>query len=197
MQLGYAQAGFVVYVAAGGNEQAALLAVGEHEGEGLTGGTGDAAHHFGVVVLIYTHHFQAIGEVVALAGVVTEGELAHQAHGIAAALGRYRAESDFFSPHLFCLGGATPAGHTFARHFGTPPDVSEDPVTGSATGGMAAYLWHHGYIDSPDFIAEQGHDMGRAGAVQVRVQGLREAIDSVQIGGTGVVVLEGGLRGDL
>ena len=112
----------------------------------------------------------------------------------AAGLGRYRAESDFFSPHLFCLGGATPAGHTFARHFGTPPDVSEDPVTGSATGGMAAYLWHHGYIDSPDFIAEQGHDMGRAGAVQVRVHGEREAIEAVQIGGTGVVVLEGGLR---
>ena len=115
----------------------------------------------------------------------------------AAALGRYRTESDFFSPHLFCLGGATPAGHTFARHFGTPPDVSEDPVTGSATGGMAAYLWHHGYIDSSDFIAEQGHDMGRAGAVQVRISGSREAIETVQIGGTGVVVLEGGLRGDL
>ena len=115
----------------------------------------------------------------------------------AAALGRYRAGSDFFSPHLFCLGGATPAGHTFARHFGTPPDVSEDPVTGSATGGMAAYLWHHGYLNSPEFIAEQGHDMGRAGAVQVRVHGPREAIAAVQIGGTGVVVLEGGLRGDL
>lgn len=114
-----------------------------------------------------------------------------------AALGRYRAESDFFSPHLFCLGGATPAGHTFARHFGTPPDVSEDPVTGSATGGMAAYLWRHGYINSPNFLAEQGHDMGRAGTVQVRISGAREAIDAVQIGGTGVVVLEGSLRGDL
>ena len=114
----------------------------------------------------------------------------------AGGLGRYRAESDFFSPHLFCLGGATPAGYTFARHFGTPPDVAEDPVTGSATGGMAAYLWHHGYINSPEFVAEQGHDMGRAGTVQVRVSGPREAIDSVQIGGTGVVVLEGGLRAD-
>ncbi|WP_035568026.1 PhzF family phenazine biosynthesis protein [Hymenobacter sp. IS2118] len=112
-------------------------------------------------------------------------------------LGRYRATSDFFSPHLFCLGGATPAGHTFARHFGTPPDISEDPVTGSATGGMAAYLWHYGYLQTPNFIAEQGHDMGRAGTVQVRVRGHRMAIETVQIGGTGVVVLEGGLRGDL
>ena len=115
----------------------------------------------------------------------------------AAGLGRYRAESDFFSPHLFCLGGATPAGHTFARHFGTPPDVSEDPVTGSATGGMAAYLWHHGYLSASEFIAEQGHDMGRAGTVRVRVHGERTAIEAVQIGGTGVVVLEGGLRGEL
>jgi trans-2,3-dihydro-3-hydroxyanthranilate isomerase len=115
----------------------------------------------------------------------------------ATALSRYRAGSDFFSPHLFCLDGATPAGYTFARHFGTPPDMGEDPVTGSATGGMAAYLWHHGYINSPEFIAEQGHDMGRAGAVQVRISGPREAIETVQIGGTGVVVLEGSLRGDL
>ena len=115
----------------------------------------------------------------------------------AAGLGAYRAASDFFSPHLFCLGGATPAGHTFARHFGTPPDISEDPVTGSATGGMAAYLWHHGYLESSEFVAEQGHDMGRAGAVQVRLIGTRNAIEAVQIGGTGVVMVEGGLRGDL
>ncbi|WP_046243377.1 PhzF family phenazine biosynthesis protein [Hymenobacter terrenus] len=113
-----------------------------------------------------------------------------------AALARYRAGSDFFSPHLFCLGGATPAGHTFARHFGTPPDVVEDAVTGSATGGMAAYLWHYGYLDTPDFLAEQGHDLGRAGTVLVRVSGPREAIETVQIGGTGVVVLDGRLRGD-
>ncbi len=44
-----------------------------------------------------------------------------------------------FQPHLFCLQGLTPAGRTFARHFGTPPDLLEDPFTGSATGGMAAY----------------------------------------------------------
>ncbi|GAA4382798.1 PhzF family phenazine biosynthesis protein [Hymenobacter koreensis] len=106
----------------------------------------------------------------------------------------YREQSDFFSPHLFCLGGATAAGHTFARHFGVPPDTSEDPVTGSATGGMSAYLWHHGYLPEPVFVAEQGHWMGRPGAVEVRITGPREAIESVQIGGTGVVVAEGTFR---
>ncbi|TGE24033.1 PhzF family phenazine biosynthesis protein [Hymenobacter aquaticus] len=111
----------------------------------------------------------------------------------AAAFARYRASSDFFSPHLFCLGGATAAGHTFARHFGTPPDIAEDPVTGSATGGMAAYLWHHGYLPQPEFVAEQGHWLGRAGTVHVSIAGPREAIESVTIGGQGVVVVEGRL----
>jgi trans-2,3-dihydro-3-hydroxyanthranilate isomerase len=110
-----------------------------------------------------------------------------------AAYARYRATSDFFSPHLFCLGGATPAGQTFARHFGTPPDLSEDPVTGSATGGMAAYLWHYGHLTQPDFVAEQGHWMNRPGTVAVHLEGPRAAIDSVRIGGTGVVVVEGSL----
>ncbi|MCC2546492.1 PhzF family phenazine biosynthesis protein [Hymenobacter sp. BT175] len=110
------------------------------------------------------------------------------------AFARYRAGSDFFSPHLFCLGGATEAGHTFARHFGTPPDTAEDPVTGSATGGMAAYLWHYGHLGSPDFVAEQGHWMGRPGTVQVSIAGPREAMESVQIGGPAVVLVQGQLE---
>src|SRR5512136_2557131 len=72
-----------------------------------------------------------------------------------------RARGDFFSPHLFCLRGVTEQGHTFARHFGTPPDLLEDPFTGSATGGMGAYLWHYGLLDRPTFSAEQGHWMHR------------------------------------
>lgn len=106
----------------------------------------------------------------------------------------YRTRSDFFSPHLCCLGGVTPQGDTFARHFGTPPQMMEDPVTGSATGGMGAYLWHHGLIAKPTFVAEQGHWMGRPGRVQVEIGGSREAIKSVKIGGTAVAVLEGVLR---
>jgi len=73
-----------------------------------------------------------------------------------------REAADFFSPHLFCLGGVA-GGDTFARHFGVPPDTDEDPFTGSATGAMAAYLWHHALIEKVDFMAEQGHWMGRPG----------------------------------
>jgi len=107
---------------------------------------------------------------------------------------KLRAESDFFSPHLFCLTGATSEGHTFARHFGVPPDTMEDPFTGSATGGMAAYLWHYGLLESPVFVAEQGHWMQRPGQAWVEVVGAREDIETVKVGGTAVTILQGELR---
>jgi trans-2,3-dihydro-3-hydroxyanthranilate isomerase len=103
-----------------------------------------------------------------------------------------RNASDFFSPHLFCLQGIE-QGATFARHFGVPPDVMEDPFTGSATGGMAAYLWHYGLIQHPTFIAEQGHWMNRPGEAYVEVIGTREDIQTVKVGGAAVTVLRGEL----
>lgn len=108
----------------------------------------------------------------------------------------YRAlkdRADFFSPHLFCLEGFTDAGTTSARHFGVPPDTMEDPFTGSATGGMAAFLWHHRCLERPEFIAEQGHDMGRPGQASVRVIGPSTAIEAVEVGGPAVEVIRGTL----
>lgn len=106
---------------------------------------------------------------------------------------RLRSRGDFFSPHLFCLQGFTNEGQTSARHFGTPPDTLEDPFTGSATGGMAAYLWHYGLIESPQFIAEQGHAMQRPGRAFVEVIGARDNIQTVKVGGSAVTVLRGEL----
>jgi trans-2,3-dihydro-3-hydroxyanthranilate isomerase len=109
------------------------------------------------------------------------------------AYARLRDTADFFSPHLFCLGGATAAGQTFARHFGLPPDTMEDPFTGSATGGMAAYLWHYSLIAGPRFVAEQGHWMQRPGQANVEVVGPPQAIETVRVGGSAVTVLRGEL----
>ena len=100
---------------------------------------------------------------------------------------------DFFSTHLFCLRGITEQGDTFARHFSPPPDVFEDPFTGSATGGMGAYLWHHGLIDRPTFNAEQGHWMQRPGVANVEVVGPRADIETVKVGGSAVAILRGKL----
>jgi trans-2,3-dihydro-3-hydroxyanthranilate isomerase len=92
---------------------------------------------------------------------------------------------------LFCLQGISDAGATFARHFGVPPDLLEDPFTGSATGGMAAYLWHYGLIPSPQFIAEQGHWLQRPGQASVEVIGPRDDIQAVKVGGPAVAILCG------
>lgn len=103
-----------------------------------------------------------------------------------------RARGDFFSAHLFCLQGVE-GGDTFARHFVTPPDLIEDPYTGSATGGMGAYLWHYGLIDKPVFVAEQGHWLSRPGRGFVEVIGPRDNIETVKVGGPAVAVLKGEL----
>lgn len=103
----------------------------------------------------------------------------------------YKKSSDFFSPHLFCLKGFTQEGQTSARHFGTPPDTLEDPFTGSATGCMSAYLWHHKLIKEPTFIAEQGHWMGRPGQAEVRILGTHIEIDAVKVGGRAVTLIQG------
>lgn len=107
----------------------------------------------------------------------------------AAAYRQFREQADFFSPHLFCCQGVTPVGQTFARHV----DTFEDPFTGSATGGMAAYLWRYNLIEQPIFIAEQGHWMQRPGQARVEVIGPRDNIETVKVGGSAVTVLRGEL----
>ena len=109
------------------------------------------------------------------------------------AFDRFRAEAGFFSVHLFCLQGVTERGRTFARHFATPPDVFEDPFTGSATGGMGAYVWRYNLIDQPTFVAEQGHWMNRPGEAMVEVVGPRDDMATVKVGGGAATVIRGEL----
>lgn len=105
----------------------------------------------------------------------------------------FRQKHDVMSPHLFCLKGITNQGHIFARHLDIPPDLVEDSFTGSATGGMGAYLWKYDLIHEPTFIAEQGHWMGRPGRASVEVIGSRTDIKTVRVGGNAVTILRGEL----
>ena len=107
------------------------------------------------------------------------------------AYNKFKSERDFFNSHLFCLEGATEEGDTFARDFGTPPDLLEDPFTGSATGAMAAFLWHHKLIDEPTFVAEQGHWMNRPGRAKVEIIGSPDDIETVKVSGSAVTVMKG------
>lgn len=96
-------------------------------------------------------------------------------------------------PYLVTLGGETDEGDTFSRLLLPPPMPPEDPFTGSATGCMAAYLWHHGLIGNRRFTAEQGHWMGRPGKAGVEVLGPPEAPTGVRVGGQGHVLMRGKL----
>lgn len=98
---------------------------------------------------------------------------------------------DMMEPFLVTLEGATEAGDTFSRLLMAPPSPAEDPFTGSATGAMAAYLWHHGLMDKDSFIAEQGHGLGRPGQARVTRVGTADAITGIKVAGQGFVVMTG------
>jgi trans-2,3-dihydro-3-hydroxyanthranilate isomerase len=76
---------------------------------------------------------------------------------------------------------------------GVPPDTQEDAFTGSATGGMAAYLWKYGLLKKKTFVAEQGHWMGRPGKAFVELIGPTEDIECVCVTGSAVTVVKGTL----
>jgi PhzF family phenazine biosynthesis protein len=103
------------------------------------------------------------------------------------------ARTGMIEPFLVTLGGETAEGDTFSRLLLPPPMPAEDPFTGSATGCMAAYLWHHDLIETPSFTAEQGHWLGCPGRAEVEVLGPRAAPTGVRVAGQGVVLMRGEL----
>lgn len=101
------------------------------------------------------------------------------------------SQGQVMEPFWVTLEGSTKAGDTFSRLLMAPPSPPEDPFTGSATGAMGAYLWAHGLIETPTFVAEQGHGLGRPGQAQVEVLGPRNAISGVKVSGKGALVMSG------
>lgn len=76
------------------------------------------------------------------------------------------------------------------RMFAPGAGVPEDPVTGTASGAVSAYLDHFGAFDDDlpeELRLEQGHYVDRPGLVRARVDG------AVQVGGRGVTVLDGSM----
>jgi len=96
--------------------------------------------------------------------------------------------------HVFALDPIDPTCTTHARHFAPSLGITEDPVTGSASGGMAAYLWKYGLFRKGRFRAEQGHLMRRPGIVDIEVEADGESVSTVRVGGRAVTVLQGTIR---
>jgi len=101
-------------------------------------------------------------------------------------------DRDFLSVHVFARGDDDFALH--ARHFADVGDVLEDPFTGSATGGMAAYCARYGIITPTTYRVAQGMHVGRPGAATVTVGGNPpDAIGRITVAGPAVTVLCGTL----
>jgi trans-2,3-dihydro-3-hydroxyanthranilate isomerase len=78
------------------------------------------------------------------------------------------------------------------RMFAPGAGVFEDPATGSAAGPLAIHLLRHGRIASEEEIEiRQGAEIGRPSVLYARVHGSGEHIDTVEVGGSAVVVADG------
>ena len=81
------------------------------------------------------------------------------------------------------------------RMFAPGDGVPEDPATGSAAGPLAAHLVRHGRIEPGHEIEiSQGVEIGRPSTLHARVEGTRERIARVEVGGSAVIVARGEFR---
>ena len=81
------------------------------------------------------------------------------------------------------------------RMFAPADGVPEDPATGSAAGPLACHLARHGRIAFGDEIQiSQGVEIRRPSTLHARVTGSAERIESVEVGGSAVVVARGELK---
>jgi trans-2,3-dihydro-3-hydroxyanthranilate isomerase len=73
--------------------------------------------------------------------------------------------------------------------------VPEDPATGSAAGPLAVHLVRYGLAPSGERIEiSQGREIGRPSTLYARVEGTKDTIEHVYVGGSAVVVARGEYR---
>jgi trans-2,3-dihydro-3-hydroxyanthranilate isomerase len=92
-----------------------------------------------------------------------------------------------------CFAGS--GTHWKARMFAPGGGVPEDPATGSAAGPLAVHLARHGWIGFGDEIeVSQGAEIGRPSTLYARADGSAEKLETVEVGGSTVIVARGEFR---
>ncbi|HJO05609.1 MAG TPA: PhzF family phenazine biosynthesis protein [Acidobacteriota bacterium] len=97
---------------------------------------------------------------------------------------------------LFAMEGVQPGADLHARMFGPGVGIDEDPATGSAATGLAAYLaTRSGQGDGElRWVVEQGFEMGRPSRMDIEaVLGDGEVV-AARVGGASVMISEGNIR---
>jgi trans-2,3-dihydro-3-hydroxyanthranilate isomerase len=83
-------------------------------------------------------------------------------------------------------------GRWKTRMFAPGLGVTEDPATGSAAGPLALHLARHRRIAFGEEIEiHQGEEVGRPSTLFARVEGSRDEVERVEVGGSAVVVARG------
>jgi trans-2,3-dihydro-3-hydroxyanthranilate isomerase len=83
------------------------------------------------------------------------------------------------------------------RMFAPADGVPEDPATGSAAGPLAMHLARHGRIEfGQEIQITQGVEIRRPSTLHARVRGSTDEIDSVEVGGSAVIVARGEFKLD-
>jgi PhzF family phenazine biosynthesis protein len=109
-----------------------------------------------------------------------------------AAVERLSEEFDVAGVYAFSFDALDADSTAHGRAFVPSLGISEDPVTGTASGAVGGYLRHVDAFDGdePDELRfEQGHFLDRPGRVRVRVEA-----DGVRVGGRATVALDGEIR---
>jgi PhzF family phenazine biosynthesis protein len=106
------------------------------------------------------------------------------------AVGELCREVDAEGLYLFTFDALAADSTLHGRAFVPLAGISEDPVTGTASGAVAGYLRRYGAFDSmpEELWLEQGHYVDRPGLVRVRAR------EDVVVGGSAAVALEGTVR---
>jgi trans-2,3-dihydro-3-hydroxyanthranilate isomerase len=81
------------------------------------------------------------------------------------------------------------------RVFAPSSGVAEDPATGSACGSFVCHLCRHGLVEwGTEIEVEQGVEIGRPSKLYARAAGGPDGIETVEVGGSAVVVARGEFR---
>jgi trans-2,3-dihydro-3-hydroxyanthranilate isomerase len=77
-----------------------------------------------------------------------------------------------------------PGSNVHGRMFAPSVGIAEDPATGSAAGPLASYLVRHGpALPGQAIVIEQGFEIGRPSILRARIDGTRDNITGVHVGG--------------
>jgi len=115
----------------------------------------------------------------------------------ASAFRRFMSDAGLDVPiFMFSVDPSGSPDTAYSRMFAPEFGIVEDPATGSASGPLGCYLVRHGVVAGDaarPMTSLQGVAMGRASRMHISIQGTRDAISQVKVGGEAVLVGRGEL----